>query len=337
MFVPRHETTHSRCPTLTRSQRPAAPNRTLPPGLRLKPERPPPPKALTRHCQLHRAGRHLARAYVSKPRVHHHGFGTSHAAAAAAATPRGRDDGGARRLRRRHGGVGADDVDHPRARRGGVGVVVGGRGGVVVVVRRLVLGLARGVPRRVRRGRRRRRRGRAEGPDAAAAVRRRERRGQPAADGAVPELQRADAGHGAVLRAGDVLLQLPAGRRRQPLYTRLLRHHPVPRLAGFAFPWRGTLRPWFLACCVVVVWPSAGWPHPLERVMVIRCFYHPDILISRSKKIDCRAKDMRSSLLSFFVFFLLLFYQLPDLLTMGTAFLSRLLLLGQKLRCYIRP
>lgn len=76
MFVPRHETTRSRCPALleqgqrwwhdvappfarTRCQRPA-PNRTLPPGLQLK-SAPPPLKALTQlksgrflvlHCNI---------------------------------------------------------------------------------------------------------------------------------------------------------------------------------------------------------------------------------------------------------------------------------------------
>jgi hypothetical protein len=98
--------------------------------------------------------------------------------------------------------------------------------------RRLVLGLAGGVPRLLRRGRRRRRRD--EGPDAPATVLRRGHRGQPAAHGAVHQLQRADAGLGAVLRAGGVLLQLPAGRRSQPLYARLLGHQPLPRVADFA-------------------------------------------------------------------------------------------------------
>jgi hypothetical protein len=88
------------------------------------------------------------------------------------------------------------------------------------------------VPRLLRRGRRRRRR--AVWPDAPATVLRRGHRGQPAAHGAVHQLQRADAGLGAVLRAGGVLLQLPAGRQSQPLYARLLGHQPVPRVADFA-------------------------------------------------------------------------------------------------------
>jgi hypothetical protein len=71
-------------------------------------------------------------------------------------------------------------------------------------------------------------------PDAPATVLRRGHRGQPAAHGAVHQLQRADAGLGAVLRAGGVLLQLPAGRQSQPLYARLLGHQPVPRVADFA-------------------------------------------------------------------------------------------------------
>lgn len=198
MFVPRHETTRSRCPALLEQgqrwwhdvappfartrchcQRPAA-NRTLPPGLQLK-SAPPPLKALTRlksgrflvlHCNILNyaasstvpAATSFVRLKAPRPPWLRH----------STTAPRGRDVG-ARRLQRSHR-VGADDLDHPRARGGGVGVAGGRSRGFF---RRLVLGLAGGVPRLLRRGRRRRRRD--EGPDAPATVLRRGHRGQPAA------------------------------------------------------------------------------------------------------------------------------------------------------------